>query len=383
MKLAILAQSYLFDKTSTINGTLVQLHNLAFGFVKNNVEVHYITVTKDIIKSNYEFKDGIHFHWIQSNKGFFEWKRVMPIYMKILKTISPDAVYVRGRNVMQYVAGMYSKENHIPYVWGTNGEDSAEFWKNVRRLKTVKKSILRKIALFPLKASEDFYINKGMKMANLIVNQSIEQKIETKKNLGKEGVVLPSYFYLPSQEETSKDNLILWLANLSKGKQPELFIDIIDKIDLIHWKVILAGGSNIATYEKSIRELAKNKSIETVGRIDFKDSFKYYNQAKIYINTSKPHADGLPNAYIQSWLSGTIVLSLHHDPNKWMEKYNIGFCSYGDEEKLISKLQEFMASPETITQMSNNARKFAESEFSNDKIIQTYKNLFKGNAKRN
>lgn len=381
MKLAILAQSYLFDEYASINGTLVQLHNLAHGFCKSGIDVHYICSTKDKTKPVYEHKDGIHFYWLQHKNGLLGWKQLMSLYKQKLNTIKPDAVYVRGRNTMQYVAGVYANKANIPYVWGTNGDDSAEQWKNLKRLKQSNKGIIKTLVLLPLKAFEDIYINKGMKMPTAIINQSIQQKDAVKKLLNKEGVVLPSYF-LPVAHQTEKIDMILWLATLSKQKQPDKFIDIIKRANLNNWFTVLGGGTNNKSFRDYIDKELIGSDIKSLGKINFKDSFKYYQEAKIYINTSLPDADGLPNAYIQSWLSGTIVLSLHHDPNKWMEKYNIGFCSYGDEEKLVSKLQELMASAETITQMSNSAKKFAEAEFSNDKIIQTYKKLFKGNAKR-
>ena len=380
MKLAILAQAYLFDKTAPINGTLVQLYNLTQGFKSKNIDVNYIAVTKDTTKPKDEIIEGVHFYWIQARPGMLGWKKIMNDYRSILNEVKPDAVYVRGRNVMQYVAGTYAKAHNITYVWGTNGDDSAEFNKNVKRLRESGKSILKKAFLYPIKAYEDKYINKGMKMAQSVVNQSEEQKLATKKHLGKSGTVISSYFFMPIQKIETKENVILWLANLSKVKQPELFVEIIKKIKVSDWSAVLAGGTNVASYQTHIDELSAGTIIKTLGRVDFKASFQYYNRAKIYINTSQPDADGLPNAYIQSWLSGAIVLSLHHDPNQWMKTHNIGYCSNGDVNKLALKLQELIESPDMLSQMSANAKTFAKQQFSNDSIIESYVKLFQQNA---
>ena len=377
MKLAILAQSYLHDKTAKINGTLVQQHNLAHGFEKSGIEVHYIATTQDKSKKNYEVENGIHFHWIQSQNGIFEWKHTMVFYKSILESMSPDAVYVRGRNVLQYVAGTYAKLHNIPYVWGTNGEDSAEFWKNVKRLKQKQKSFIRKVGLLPFKAYEDIYINKGMKLSKVVVNQSLFQQQSTKRILNKEGIVLPSYF-LPIENSIEKKNQILWLANLSKGKQPEVFIELVKNLDLKSWETILAGGTTDTNYKNNIEALASSLNITMPGKIEFKDSFNYYQNAKIYVNTSKPNADGLPNAYIQSWLSGTVVFSLHHDPNNWMEDYKIGFCANGDIDIFVNELQALIENDKKLLAMSDNATKFAQNKFSSASIIENYIMLFKG-----
>ncbi|MDO5968902.1 glycosyltransferase family 4 protein [Flavivirga aquimarina] len=381
MKLALLAQAYLYDKTARINGTLVQLHNLAYGFKEASLEVHYIASTKDKAKLGKEIIDGIHFHWIQAETSIFSWKKMMSFYTDVLVEVKPDALYVRGRNVMQYVAGKYAKKYNIPYVWATNGDDSAEFWKNIKRLGNTNKPIYKKCLLWPIKAYEDCYINKGMKMANKIINQSEYQQKETKRILKKEGIILPSYF-IKDKGANIKENKILWLANLSPNKQPHLFIELINGCSLNGWKAILGGGTLDKKYESKIISLAKEQSIEVEGKIDFKDSFRYYKSSRIYINTSKLEADGLPNAFIQSWLSGAVVLSLNHDPNNWMETYNIGFCTNGDIKALKEKLQLLINEPKRLEIMSANAVEFAEKIFTNQSIIQEYITLFKNTSKR-
>lgn len=381
MKLAILAQAYLLDPNASINGTLVQLHNLSLGFSKAGIEVHYIATTKDGSKPRSELINGVYFHWIHSQKGVFEWYTNMNKYKSILESVQPDAIYVRGRNVFQYIAGKYASKNKINYVWGTNGEDSAELWKNVKRLKDTNKSIIKKVALFPLKAFEDSFINKGMRWADVVINQSEHQQKETKQLLNKNGIVLPSYF-VKTEYPIKKENKILWLANLSPNKQPNLFIELIKSCRLNDWKAILGGGTTDKNYENQIHNAIGETPIVLKGKIDFKDSFSYYNTSKIYVNTSKPEADGLPNAYIQSWLNGVVVLSLHHDPNRWMEKHNIGFCGHGDFEALAKKLQFLMNEPKYLQTMSDNATKFAAETFASSSTLEEYiKQFKKGNKK--
>ena len=376
-KLAILAQAWLHDDGFSINGTVVQLHNLAIAFVKKGIEVSYIAYSsKHQIYSSSE-DNGIIFHWIPYNKKLMGWKKSMKNYQEVLNKIQPNAIYVRGRNPLQYVAGKYALKHGIRYVWGTNGLDSAEFFKNLKRLQLANKSFIRKLVLFPLKYWEDLYINKGMKMAKVIVNQSLQQQASTKKILGINGIVLPSYF-LPQEYQIDKEPIIIWLATLSENKQPKIFIRLIESLRMHHWRAVLGGGTKSTVYEKEIKMLAEDK-VDLKGTIPFDGSNHYYARAKIYVNTSKAHAEGLPNAYIQSWLNGTIVLSLHHDPNDWMKNHGIGFCANGDFEALVSKTQELIDQPDLLNEMSQKAKAFAEKTFSNPEIIQAYLNLFYGN----
>ena len=377
MKLAILAQGWLHDKTAKVNGTLVQLHNLTVAFAERGVEVHYIATTGDKTKPGTEQTNGVTFHWLQTDNQVLGWKKNMLLYRKILEGIHPDALYVRGRNVFQYVAGRYAHKNNKIFVWGTNGDDGAEFWKNTRRLLASSKGPGKKILLLPLKILEDRYINIGMKMPSVIVNQSVQQQESTRTILHKEGIILPSYF-LPVDNQIKKENLILWLANLSHGKQPEVFIQMIRDLNMQSWKALLGGGTTDAIYASKIKNLISGLPIQLAGKITFRDSQSFYQKARLYVNTSKTGSDGLPNAYIQSWLSGTPVLSLHHDPNNWLNERGIGFCANGNYDRLKQKLQQLINEPSQIIEMGRNAQQFAEGTFSNAAIIDKYFNLFKG-----
>jgi len=203
----------------------------------------------------------------------------------------------------------------------------------------------------------------------------VQQQESTRTILHKEGIVLPSYF-LPVDIQIKKENLIIWLATLAPFKQPEIFIDLISQTDLHGWKAIIGGGTTDTKYEKKVRSLISGQSIELIGIIPFEESSQYYQRARLYINTSK--WEGLSNAFVQSWLSGTPVLSLNNDPNNWLNERGIGFCANGNYDRLKQKLQQLINEPSQIIEMGRNAQQFAEGTFSNAAIIDKYFNLFKG-----
>lgn len=377
-KLAILAQTYLYDETASTNGSLVQLYNLTQGFYKLDVEVHYICTTKDKTKNSHEINNGIHFYWIQAKKGVFEWKRIMPLYKDILQSIEPDAVYVRGRNVMQYVAGNYAKKHNIPYIWGTNGDDSAEFNKNIKRLKESRKSLLKKTVLYPIKALEDWYINKGMQMPDYIVNQNTHQKEQTLKHLDRDGIILNSYYFIDENEEIPIKNQVLWLARWSKEKQPELFVEMISQLKPTAIDVVMAGDANSSNAMAELATNARKLNIKTPGKIAYKDVNSYFAKSLVFVNTS--YREGVSNTFIEAMLNGVPVLSLNSNPNNWLTDLNIGYCAHGNIEDLATSLEGLLNNREKLRKMSDDARAFAKQQFSNDQIIEDYIKLFQSNA---
>ena len=129
--------------------------------------------------------------------------------------------------------------------------------------------------------------------------------------------------------------------------------------------------------KKKIKKLSNELNIKFLGKIDFFESTDLIGNSKILINTSDNNSDGLPNTFIQSWLAGTIVCSINHNPNNWMDRYDIGYCSDGNILDLCDKVKYFSSNSLLLDEMSLKSKKFAKEKFSNDKIIQKYINLFK------
>ena len=123
MKIAFIADSFLLDKSTGVNGTQVQMYNLASAFKNRGLEVFYISFTKSS-PPPHETIDGIEVHWLPGEKGVFSWIGEIPAYTKILNKIQPDIVYQRGRSHLTYIATAWTKKNRKKFVWGSNGEDS-------------------------------------------------------------------------------------------------------------------------------------------------------------------------------------------------------------------------------------------------------------------
>ena len=255
-------------------------------------------------------------------------------------------------------------------------------WKYLKKLSLNDINIAKKIVILMPTIAHDFLINKGLKNSKVIINQTEDQKVSTEKFLNVNGKILPNYF--PKIDESViKNDSILWIANLHKSKRVEKFIELIKQSKIDNWEPIIAGGTADKSYYKKIKAQSKENNITFKGKVEFFDSYKIIKQSKIFINTSDKNADGLSNAFIQSWLSGTVVLSLNHNPNNWMEKHNIGFFANGNFSKLKEKLDILIKDKSLLETMRKNAIKFAENKFSNEKIIDNYIKTFEENKIEN
>jgi glycosyltransferase involved in cell wall biosynthesis len=403
MRIAILADSWLFDPAAAINGTQVQMYHLASALRRRGHEVHYLSLTRDRGALG-GLPEGIRFHWIERPVTAVSWIRDLSDYREALDRIRPDALYQRGRSHLTWIAARWARAHGCRFVWGSNGEDACDFWKHVKRIHTSRRSVQRKAALYPLAAARDLLVHRGIRGASGVVTQTRTQAESLRRNFHRDGVVLPSMFEAgegapggtpafakasagePAFAEASagkpafaeKERIVLWLASLSHGKQPELFLDLADGCrDLASWSFLLGGGTRVDAYRREIEARAASvPNARLLGAVPFAESHALYARAALFASTSRSEADGLPNAFIQAWLHGTPVLSLHHDPNGWIEGEGLGFCARGDAKRLLAGARALLGDDELRTAMGARCARFARETFSAEETIDAYLALF-------
>ena len=375
MKIAFLAESFLPDKSTGINGAQVQMYNLALAFKKAGIEVHYITLSNaNTIKD--EIINGIIIHWIPNRHFLFSWIQNIKVFNQILDKIQPDILYQRGRSPLTYTAAKWIKKNQKSFFWGSNGENSCEFWKQLKQLNKSQKPLWRKLLLFPDMIIQDLLIHKGIYGATKVVNQTYHQKNQLWKNFKKTGIVLPSYFLPPTTKQQQKKRIVLWLANLIPNKQPEFFIKFAEQNQDLEWKFILGGGTPDKKYWQSLlHQAAQLKNIKIIGRVAFEDNQKYFSQASLFVNTC--FNEGVSNTFVQAWLNRTPVLSFNHDPNDWIKTNNLGYCAHGNEEQFLHHGRTLLENYEQIETIQDNCQQFALQTFSAKETIDSYLKLFR------
>jgi len=375
MKIALLADSFLPDPKSGINGTQVQLYQLAHAFARRGHSVSYIYAARDR-STHWPGEGDLDLYFYPEHHHVFGWIPAMRRAAQLLRKIAPDAVYQRGRSPLTLVAAKWSRRSGKPFVWGSNGEDSGEYFKYLDRLRKSQRAGIARMLLGPDAWLRDLCIHRGIVGATNIVAQTEHQKMRIKANFGKDSIVLASYFFPPDKRKDKQSRTtILWLASMTRNKQPELFLDLARKfMDKDDWRFCLAGGTADEAYKTEIAERSAGLSnLDMPGPIPFSDSDDKYLRATVSVNTSL--VEGLPNAYIQSWFNGTPVLSLHQDPNNWIAKHGLGHCSHGDMNDMHITLRLWLEEPALLEEMRSRCRNFAQERFSDERVIDTYLHL--------
>ena len=343
-------------------------------------EIHYITLTRNnkiIDTSDNRYK----IHYIYNANKLFYFGIKNKIH-SVLNEIKPDIIYNRGRSVLTYIGAKWSSKKNVRFIWNSNGEDSCDFWKNTKKLMKSDRRIAIKCLLFLPFIYHDTLIHRGVRCADGIINQTIHQQKMLKLNYNKTGTIVSSYFKYDHLNEIIKENKLLWLANLSRVKQPEIFINLSERLHgECDWFFFLAGSTTDSVYKHKIDKLASiNPNLKVLGFIPFDDTSSLFSISKIFINTSRSDSDGVPNSFIQAWLHGVPTISLNHDPNGWITENEIGFFCKGNVDYMFEKCIYLIKNPDKLKCMSERCLKFAGTQFSNPGIIKQYLNIFKGNS---
>jgi len=378
-RIAFLGGQYLHDETSGLNGTQVQLHMLSTGLARRGHEVHYLATTRDKTLAA-EGAHGIRLHWLPPAGLLFGWLADIRAVWKTLDAIEPAVIYQRGRSNWTYAGAAWAKKNGAKFIWASNGEDSCDFWRSIKRTWRSPRPLWRKVVLSVLYFIPDILIHRGVKQSSQVINQTINQKNRLLENYGKTGMILPSYFPQTRSDLAIKDNVVLWLANAGPGKRPHIFVDLAREcLDLKGWRFVLAGPIHKSPYgEQLVQDAQQVPNLDVIGGVPFDESDDWYRKASLFVNTSGPTSEGMPNAFIQAWHAGTPVMSLHHNPNFWISDYELGHWAHDDFDMLVRRTRDLIQDPQRAARISDQCRIFAAETFGDENIIERYGDVFAG-----
>lgn len=197
----------------------------------------------------------------------------------------------------------------------------------------------------------------GLNLADKIICQTNEQKKKLNKYLQVKSTVITSGYPIRARKSVKKQG-ILWVARAETWKQPELFIQLAKKFPQEKFTMICPPAENEPDYFKIIAAKAgKISNLKFIQFIPFKEIDAYFASAKIFISTSL--SEGFPNTFIQAAKNMTPVISYQVNPDKIIDKYQIGFCAHG-KNRLATLLKQLLKNQRLRRQLAVNAYNYAK-----------------------
>lgn len=262
--------------------------------------------------------------------------------------------FITSANILTVLA---AKRNGIPSVISERNnplvEDVPKLWEILRRY------------VYPM-ADTLVLQTKGIK-------KLYEKKIKAHKI-----AILPNPISSRLSElrrtDTRQEKIILSVGRLDKNKCHDELITAFHTIRPKGWKVkIIGDGNKKETLTKLIESYDLSESIQIISKV--KNIDKYYNEASIFVFTSK--TEGFPNALLEAMHFGLPCISTdcNFGPSDLIINGENGYLiSVNDQEALTNRLSDLISNKNLQLKFSENAKQTTE-QYKSENVVSQWEAL--------
>lgn len=275
--------------------------------------------------------------------------RDFPSILKLLNDIKPDVIYQRVASSYTGAAAYYAKRNNCQSIWHISSD--ADVSKQNFKL---RKNAISRYLDYKL-------LQYGIRNVDKIIAQTRTQANLLKKNYHREvDAVIPNFHPLPKENiDKNYPVTILWIANIKKLKQPEIFINLARDLQHISTARFIMIGSmqDSSEWAQQIREtIHQIKNLECIGETPQDEVNSILAKSHILVNTSQ--YEGFSNTFIQAWMRKVPVVSLNVNPDNLFDNYELGFFS-GTYQNLLKNVEALINDVDKRDSIGISARKYA------------------------
>ncbi len=285
-------------------------------------------------------------------------------YIKsVIQEEKPDVMYQMMANSATWILQHLSNTFGFKFIWSCASD--ADFW-------SIKLFSLHGL----LKTPEFFLKRRGIRNADLILTQTVYQKDQIEKEMNCKATLLRNLHPIPTNisSKISSEIKVVWLANLKRLKQPEIFIELASHFqDFEKIEFIMIGRPGIGEWQENLEiKIEQLNNLEYVGEMSQGQVNEYLEEAHILVNTSQ--YEGFSNTFIQAWLRKVPVVSLNVDPDYLLSQKGLGYCS-GNFETLCRDVMKLILYEPLRIAMGEKARQYACENHSIEKISKQFIDL--------
>ncbi|HNO12493.1 MAG TPA: hypothetical protein PKI67_16285, partial [bacterium] len=281
-----------------------------------------------------------------------------------LVRINPDVLYQRGRDILTGLMALYGIMFDKRTLWASAGETGVERGKYASQKNRNKGSLARRWILQTEAAINDTICSFGMRRIDRMIVQTVYQQQRLREAYSRFSTVIKSGHPLPPKVQRDLPLKVLWISSIKPVKRVDLFLDLADMCRDQPIEFWIAGQIvHEETGHKMQARIAKMNNIRYLGAVPFEQSGTLIASAHILINTTEAGYEGLPNAFVQAWLAGTVTLSQHSDPDGVIMHNGLGYVN----ENLFyiaKKLSHLISTPTELAEQSKVCSDYAVQNYS-------------------
>jgi len=341
------------EETDKIGGAEIQQVFLGKA-IKEKFSVSFIDEDEGCEETSQDEVDNIIIYSIPLKKNFL---RRFIFLLKVLNKVDADIYIKRGAGGTVGVMALFCLLNNKKFIYSVASDTDIDG-------SLIKDSFLKH--LNPgLRFLYKQMFNFGLLYADGIITQNEYQKNLLRENYNKDSTIIKKGYPVPPKVG-NKEKIVLWVGNIKEIKQPEIFLELAEKLPKIKFQMIGGRAKEDSRYHDKIKvEAEKILNLEFLGYVPFNQIDSYFERASVFVGTSEKEGD--PTTYYQAWLNKTPVVSLYVDPDDIIKEENIGFCS-GSFKQLVRDVKKLMENEELRKRMGDKGREYIKENRSLEKM---------------
>jgi len=218
----------------------------------------------------------------------------------------------------------------------------------------------------------------SLRKAAMVVVQNEADRAGINRSAGVSATVIPNAHPLPALSQGQRDT-VLWVGRSTPLKRPGLFIDLAEQMPGEHFTMICQRATGDDDFRALTERAEKVKNLEFIKRVPFDQTGRYYERAKMFVNTSD--SEGFPNTFVEACKHAAPILSLSINPDDFLTTYKCGLCADDDWEKFLEQF-DFLAGSQNARDYGMNGRRYAEEKHDIRSVVKIYKELLLELTKR-
>jgi glycosyltransferase involved in cell wall biosynthesis len=212
----------------------------------------------------------------------------------------------------------------------------------------------------------------GLRRVDKVITQNPAQQQELLENYGREGTLIRSCYAPPPGARADRSGYVLWVASVRTSKRIEMALEIARRLPAYRFVIVGGpdGGRREQQYYAAVAEAARQlPNVEMKGFVPFTEAERYFNGARVVLNTSV--YEGFPNTFLQAW-SRAIPTVAFIDTGSRGRDGNPVYDSVSDVSEATWKLERLMRDDIQWEKASQRVLGYFRDNHSVDATIERY-----------
>jgi glycosyltransferase involved in cell wall biosynthesis len=345
--------------TKHTGGAELQTYLISEEFIKRDWSVEVVTSSSYSTDFHKEFyNEKVKYYYYKREGGIYSSLLIQFFSILFILFGTKSNIYYNRTDarILRAACGLYCKICGKKMVYAIASDEELIMNKYTGTINT--NLTIKNLLKYVDRRFSDMLVQLFSYSSKITICQTEYQKKMYKTNFDGEVQLIRNSYSFNFLNENKKENIILWISNFRKVKQPELFLNIYEEIKNNEYKFVMIG--NYKSYSSSFIELCKDK-IDLLGELSYSETELWFSKSKIFVNTSIQ--EGFPNTFIQAWLNRVLILSYQVDPDSLLIQHGLGFCAKGDFLHFTDILNKIINNYTDYNNTLEKAYSFALDEF--------------------